>query len=86
MDNPDAATPDSASADEAARWKAAAQVRCEHPRWVVIWSALQGEFQARPLFRAPARHYRYGVTPEQPTAGIDAVEMTASPSVAPARA
>ncbi len=34
--------------DGQARWQAAAQIRREHPRRVVTWSAMRAESQARP--------------------------------------
>ena len=40
------------AAYSAARQEAAAQIRRDNPRWVVIWSARKSEYQARPLFRA----------------------------------
>lgn len=39
--------------DDAAIGEVAAQIRREHPRWVVIWVARKREYQAWPLFRAP---------------------------------
>jgi hypothetical protein len=39
--------------DGQVRWKAAAPSRRGHSCWIVIWPAMQAEFQARPLFRAP---------------------------------
>lgn len=67
--------------DEAARWAAVARVRADHPRWVVIWSSLRGEFQARPLFRAPRDTVAAGLTPEDLVA-----QMTAIRAAAPRRA
>jgi hypothetical protein len=77
MDNPPdssakAARPDN---DDTARWEAAARVRREHSRWVVIWSAMRGEFQARPLFRAPRGTVVTGDSPEQLTERMNVMEQ-----------
>jgi|SRR5450755_3464190 hypothetical protein len=72
--------------DGQARWEAAAQIRREHPRWVVIWSAMRAGFQARPLFRAPRGTVVAGATPEQRTSRMNAVELAALRSGGPARA
>lgn len=40
---------------DAACKRTAAQLRRDHPRWVVIWAARKGDYQARPLFRATPR-------------------------------
>ena len=32
--------------DEAARWREAAQLRAEHPGWVIVWLASTGQFRA----------------------------------------
>jgi hypothetical protein len=56
--------------DDAARWEAAAQVRQDHPRWVVIWVARKNQYQARPTFPAPAGTVVIGVTPEALVAEI----------------
>ena len=66
--------PDSESNDEAARWEAAAQIRGDHPRWVVIWCAPKGEFQARPLFRAPPDTVVSGATPEELIVQMDRIQ------------
>ena len=63
--------------DDAIRWEAAAQVRREHPRWVVIWAARKGEFQARPLFRVPPGTVATGATPEALTAQMDEIQQAA---------
>jgi len=35
-----------ADVDDAGRWREAAQLRREHPGWVVVWLAPAGEFHA----------------------------------------
>jgi hypothetical protein len=64
--------------DEAARWEAAAQVRADHPGWVVIWAQLRGEFQARPLFRAPRGTVATGQTPADLIARMTTIQAAAS--------
>ena len=51
------ASPSSRAAGDkdAACKRTAAQLRRDHQRWVVIWAARKGEYQARPLFRAAPR-------------------------------
>jgi hypothetical protein len=34
-----------AAADEAGRWREAARLRRDHPRWVIIWLAPIGQFR-----------------------------------------
>ncbi len=65
------------ASDEAARWGAAARVRADHPGWVVIWSRLSREFQARPLFRAPKGTVAVGPTPETLIAQMTAIQAAA---------
>jgi hypothetical protein len=36
----------SSEPDDAARWREAAELRGEHPKWVVIWLAPAGRFRA----------------------------------------
>jgi hypothetical protein len=44
---PPAATPPAtASEDDADRWREAARLRREHPKWVIVWVAPAGEFRA----------------------------------------
>jgi hypothetical protein len=69
--------PPAAADDEAARWKTAAQIRREHPRWVVIWSQLRGEFQARPLFGAPRGTVAVGPTPDDLIAQMNTIQAAA---------
>jgi hypothetical protein len=63
------------SANEAARWRAAARLRREHPRWVVIWLASAGTYRAYPLFRAPRETAVTAATPEQLAAEMDQVQQ-----------
>jgi hypothetical protein len=65
------------ASDEAARWEAVALVRADHPGWVVIWSRLSGEFQARPLFRAPKDTVASGPTPADLIAQMNAIQAAA---------
>jgi hypothetical protein len=65
------------SAEEAARWAAAALIRRAHPGWVVIWSPARAEFQARPLFRAPRGTVAAGATPADLTAQMNAIRAAA---------
>jgi hypothetical protein len=77
--------PREAGDDDAARSADAAQIRREHPRWVVIWVARKGEFQARPLFRAPRGTVAVGVTPDELTAQMDAIWRAAPRRARPSR-
>jgi hypothetical protein len=86
MDNPAAATPDSESDDEAARWEAAVQIRRERPHGVVIWLARKGEFRARPLFRALPGTVATGTTSDQLTLQKDEIQRTTGLPKRPARA
>ena len=44
--------PGAASGDDADRWREVAQLRNEHPDWVVIWLAATGQFRAYRLSEA----------------------------------
>jgi hypothetical protein len=55
----------------------AAQVRRDHPDWVVIWSSLRREYQARPLFPAPRDTVATGGTPGQLTNRMKALRQAA---------
>jgi hypothetical protein len=59
-----------APGDEASRQEATAQLRREHPGWVIIWSARKGEYQARPLFRAPPETVAAAPAPEALTSQV----------------
>jgi hypothetical protein len=74
---------ESPGTDQALQWEAAAQVRADHPDWVVIWAQLRGEFQARPLFRAPRGTVAAGRTPADLVAQMNAIKA-AAPHRAPA--
>jgi hypothetical protein len=65
------------AADEAARWRAAARLRREHPRWVVIWLASAAAYRAYPLFRAPRETAVTAATPEQLAAEMDQLQQAA---------
>ena len=52
-------------------------VRREHPGWVIIWSALSNEYQARPLFRVPRGTVATGAIPEELTARMDEIRRAA---------
>jgi hypothetical protein len=67
-------TADGSDTDEAAQWEAAARVRAAHPDWVVIWARLRGEFQARPLFRAPKGTVATGQTPADLIAQMNTIQ------------
>jgi hypothetical protein len=66
-----------ACGDDPARWAAAAQIRRKHAGWVVIWVARKGQYQARPLFRAPPGTVAIGATPEELTARMHAIRQAA---------
>jgi hypothetical protein len=70
---------------DAARREAAAQIRRDHPDWVVIWSPLSGEFQARPLFPAPRDTVATGLTPGQLTTRMQAIRPAAPRTLRTAR-
>jgi hypothetical protein len=67
------------AAEETACWETAGQIRRERPGWVVIWVARKGQYQARPLFRAPRDTVAAAATPEGLTAQMDAVQQAARP-------
>jgi hypothetical protein len=69
----------------ASRWEAAAQIRREHPGWVVIWVARKGEYQARPLFRARRGTVAAAATRQELTAQMEAIRRAAPrrPRLAP---
>jgi hypothetical protein len=47
MNTPDTAPADPhAGADDAGRWREAARLRREHPKWVVVWLARIGCYRA----------------------------------------
>jgi hypothetical protein len=71
--------------DEAVRWETAAEVRRARPGWVVIWSKLRDEYQARPLFRTPKDTVASAATSEELITQIDAIQQAAkrNPSQVP---
>jgi hypothetical protein len=71
-----APSPHTPVGDDAACWEAAAQIRRDHPGWVVIWSVRKGEYQARP-FRVPRDTVAAGATPEELTARMDEIKQAA---------
>jgi hypothetical protein len=73
------------SDDDQVRWDAAAQIRRDHPRWVVIWLARNGQFRARLLFRAPPGTVAIGTTAEELTARMDEIRQATSRPKRPAR-
>jgi hypothetical protein len=52
-------------AQDERQWQLVARIRAQTSGWVLIWSARKGEFQARPLFRAPMDTVATGHTPEE---------------------
>jgi len=76
MNDTSAASPAAGQHDDASQRQAAAQLRRQHPGWVVIW-APAGHFTARPLFRAPRGTCLTAQTPEEMTAQMDQVEQAA---------
>lgn len=73
------------AADEAARWAVAAQIRRDHPGWVVIWVAHKGEYRARPLFRAPPGTVASATTPGELVTRMDEIQQAAGRPKRPAR-
>ena len=63
--------------DDAVRLQAAARLRRQHTRWVVIWVADKEHYGAWPLFRAPRGTALTAETPEQMEAQINQVEQAA---------
>lgn len=63
--------------DDAARWRAAKQLRRENPRWVVIWLASAGCYRAYPLFRAPRGTKLTAASPEQLTGQMNQIRQAA---------
>jgi hypothetical protein len=64
---------------DASEWEAAAEMRAEHPRWVVIWVSYKHEYQARPLFRVPRRaEVVTSETPDELVRKMEKVEDSAA--------
>jgi hypothetical protein len=55
----------------------AARLRREHPRWVVFWLAREGQYRARPLFRAPRESVASAATPAELVVQMDKIEVAA---------
>jgi hypothetical protein len=55
----------------------AARLRREHPRWVVFWLAREGQYRARPLFRAPRGSVASAATPAELVVQMDQIEVAA---------
>jgi hypothetical protein len=64
--------------DIATREQQAAQLRRDHPRWVVIWAERKNEYQARPLTGGQGR-IAVGTTPGELTAEIEKIGQAARP-------
>jgi hypothetical protein len=62
--------------DDAARWRAAKQLRQDYPGWIVIWIARTGQYRAYPRFRAPRGTAPTAQTPEQLAVQIEQVEQS----------
>ncbi|MGI8446685.1 MAG: hypothetical protein ACR2MP_05770 [Streptosporangiaceae bacterium] len=67
--------PDDAAAPE----QCAAQLRRDHPRWIVIWAERKNDYQARPLLRVSPGTLATGATPEELTARMTEIEQRARP-------
>jgi hypothetical protein len=59
------------------QWQTVARIRAQTSGWVLMWSARKGEFQARPLFRAPKGTVAAGRTPEELAARMLEIEVRA---------
>jgi hypothetical protein len=64
-------------ASEERQWQTVARIRAQTSGWVLMWSARKGEFQARPLFRAPKDTIATGRTPEELAAKMLEIEVRA---------
>ena len=67
--------------DDAGRWREAARLRREHPRWVVIWLAPLRQFRA--YARLPGARRDTALTARTP-AGL-AAQISQAEQAAPAR-
>ena len=63
-----------AADDDQTRRRAAAQIRRQHPGFVVIWAADLGRYRAWPLIRAPRGTVLTARTPDELTAQIQQLE------------
>jgi hypothetical protein len=62
------------------QWQTVVRIRAQTSGWVLMWSARKGEFQARPLFRAPKDTIATGQTPEELAAKMLEIEVRAGRS------
>jgi hypothetical protein len=69
--------PSADTQDDAACRQAAARIRAQRPKWVIIWLPDIARYRARPLFRAPRGTCLTAQTPEEMIAQMDEVEHTA---------
>ena len=74
---PLAADSGGAGDDDESRRRAAAEMRCQHPGFVVIWVASLGRFRAWPLIRAPRGTVLTAQTPGELTAEMEQLEQAA---------
>jgi hypothetical protein len=65
------------AAPDERQWQIVARIRTQTSDWVLIWSARKGEFQARPLFRAPRDTVAVGRTPEELAGKMLEIEVRA---------
>jgi hypothetical protein len=65
------------AAPDERQWQTVARIRAQTSGWVLMWSARKGEFQARPLFRAPKDTVATGRTPEELAAKMLEIETRA---------
>ena len=74
---PSAADPGPATDKDADCRHAAALLRSQHPRWVIIWLPAERCYRARPLFRAPRGTVLTAEAPGELTALMDQVKQAA---------
>ncbi len=63
--------------EDESRRRAAAEIRRQHPGFVVIWAASLGRFRAWPLIRAPRGTVLTAQTPGELTAQMEWLEQAA---------
>ena len=66
--------PDAALTEALAPWREAWRIRRAHPRWVVLWTASAGKYQAFRLSRKHRRAVLTAATPEDLAAQIEQAE------------
>jgi hypothetical protein len=64
--------------DSESRRRAAAEIRRQHPGFVVIWAAGLGKFRAWPLIRAPRGTVLTAETPGDMAAQMERIEQAAA--------